>query len=64
MAVKGLEQHRLIAKGMTLLLADCLTLTPDQRADCERLRRRADLGIDRHKQKKLRKAARQEAERA
>ena len=63
MSVKGLEQHRLIAKGMTVLMAD-LVLTEDQRADCERLRQRADLAIERLKKRKRDRAARYEAERA
>lgn len=64
MSVKGLQQHRLIAKAIGLLLSEINYLTADEVADCERLRRRADLAIERHKHKKLLRAARRGSERA
>lgn len=62
MAVKGLGQHRLVAKAMGIMLAECM-LTEDELADARRLRQRADLAIDRLKRRKRLKAERREAER-
>lgn len=51
MSVKGVEQHRLVGRAIGLLLADP-ALSERERADCERLRRRADLGVERLKRTK------------
>ena len=63
MSVKGVAQHRLVARGMNLLLADPL-LDPALRKDCETLRRRADLGLARLKNKKAARFLRQQAKNA
>lgn len=59
MSVKGLGEHRLIALGLRLALSH--VTTDEDRARVQRLRRRADLGIARCKQRKPARARRQSA---
>ena len=63
MAVKGIKQHRLIAKAIGHLVSEWnRILTADELADCARLRQRADLAIQRLKKRKLARSARWEAD--
>lgn len=58
MSVKGETQHRLIRRGMMALLqTPSVELSAHEQESCRILVRRADLGLDRLKKRKGRRAA-------